>query len=557
MIQRVNKFIFCVFIMILAAITPIRINGQGLKFEAENAVRTGSLALYTTVAGYSGTGYVGFFEKEGDQLTFQFNLKTAAAYDLFVGYMAPYGDKINNIRINGNYSQMQFLGHGNSFAESAFGKVKLRTGSNTVVISKSWGWFYVDYIRIETSTTPDTPFNISDTLVTPEPAPFAQREFDYMLDHFGKNIHAGVMEMSEANWLKTNTGKFPALLGLDFMNHTRNYTWFDKNILISQAINWRQNNGLLQVCWHWRDPLRKTEEFYTEKTTFDVSRISDTLSPEYAAMVSDIDIIASWLKKLQDERIPILFRPLHEAAGKWFWWGAKGPEPCKKLWKLIFNRLVYHHRLNNLIWVWTTDTQKDNLDWYPGDEYVDILGLDIYASNGDHGSQVLTFDQIRENFNGKKLITLSENGVMPDPDNLVADLAGWSWFMTWNGSFVRDASVNPLSLWQKIMDHPYVITLDEMPDRTSGTGIDDLDNPDNRQPTFVVLDQPSDNRIVINPSTESLVYDTYVFDIRGRLIFKSIQKTGHQEIRMSSGKAGIFLIKLVSPAGATAFKVVR
>jgi mannan endo-1,4-beta-mannosidase len=67
--------------------------------------------------------------------------------------------------------------------------------------------------------------------------------------------------------------------------------------------------------------------------------------------MKDIDTIAVQLKKLQSKGIPVLFRPLHEAEGGWFWWGAQGPEPCKKLWRILYQRLTHHHRINNLIWM--------------------------------------------------------------------------------------------------------------------------------------------------------------------------------------------------------------
>ena len=51
--------------------------------------------------------------------------------------------------------------------------------------------------------------------------------------------------------------------------------------------------------------------------------------------------------------------------------------PCKTLWRLMFDRLVNYHGLNNLIWVWTTSASDDAATWYPGDDYVDILGMDI------------------------------------------------------------------------------------------------------------------------------------------------------------------------------------
>ncbi|NLE34839.1 MAG: T9SS type A sorting domain-containing protein [Bacteroidales bacterium] len=439
---------------------------QGTKYEAENGTLTGGLSVQTSVTGYSGTGYVGIFQNEGDAVTVTFSLAQEGWYRLFIGYAGPYGDKKNILGINGNSSEVSFPASA-TFTEVSFGRIWLREGSNTLSMTESWGWFLLDYFRIEPDNTPEVTVKLPYSLSTPSPHRETRRLWSYLMDSFTHNIHSGAMSLNakeEAEWLFSQTGKYPALIGLDFMNHTRNYNWFDKSVVVSEARDWYDRNGLVAICWHWRDPSRATDEFYTSGTSFDVSKITEATSAEYQAMLSDIDIIAGYLKQLNNDKIPVLFRPLHEASGGWFWWGAKGPEPCKMLWRLMFDRLVNHHGLKNLIWVWTTDAGSGNLDWYPGDEYVDILGADIYASDGDFSSQVLTYNAIREKFGGRKLITLSENGPVPDPDRLVEDRAHWSWFMPWYGDFIRDGVINPLSHWQKVMTHDYVVTLDEMPD---------------------------------------------------------------------------------------------
>jgi hypothetical protein len=454
---------FCTLFLFLGTVFSM---AQSTKYEAEAGILTGSVSVQNSLTGYSGSGYVGKFENDGDKVTLNFSLAQSGNFKIYIGYAAPYGDKINNISINGNTAEVSFPSS-SGFTEVLAGKTGMATGNNSISIIKSWGWFLADYIRIEPNTDPEIIVKIPYNLVTPDPMIETRRLFSYLMDKFTKNIHSGTMSLNaieETEWLYTNTGKYPALIGLDFMNHTRNWSWYDKSIVVNEAKNWYARNGLVAICWHWRDPLRTTDEFYTSKTSFDVSKITNTSSAEYQAMVSDIDIIAGFLKQLQDAKIPVLFRPLHEASGAWFWWGAKGAELCKALWRLMFDRLVNYHGLKNLIWVWTTDAKTDNLNWYPGDEYVDILGLDIYASNGDFSSQVLTYNAVKEKFQGRKLITLSENGPVPDADNLANDKSCWSWFMTWYGDFVRNGSINPLTHWQKIMNHQYVITLDEMPD---------------------------------------------------------------------------------------------
>lgn len=153
---------------------------------------------------------------------------------------------------------------------------------------------------------------------------------------------------------------------------------------VEEAIQHHNRGGIVSVLWHWNAPtgLYDTAEqrwwsgFYTAATDFDVATaLSSTTNANYTLLIRDIDAIAVQLKRLQTAGVPVLFRPLHEAEGAWFWWGAKGPEPAKKLWGILYERLTVHHKINNLIWVWNSILA----DWYPGDATVDILSADVYA----------------------------------------------------------------------------------------------------------------------------------------------------------------------------------
>lgn len=311
---------------------------------------------------------------------------------------------------------------------------------------------------------PQSPrFNINASLVTPNATKEAVNLYQFLKDNYGSKIISGAMTLNsfdEVDWLKANTGKEPAIVGLDFMHCNRNYNWYNNDQPTLDAKTYWDRKGIPVYVWHWRDPSRRTEEFYTKGTSFDVSKINDPASAEYKAMLADIDFVAGQFKKLQDQNVPAIWRPLHEAAGGWFWWGAKGAEPCKKLYLLMYDRMVNHHGLKNLIWVWTREP-GDNA-WYPGDNFVDIVGRDIYKE-GDHTSQVAEFNTMNTLYGTKKMITLSECGSIPDVDNLVADKAAWSWFMPWYGEYTRNSKHNSLDLWKKMFASPYVITLDEMP----------------------------------------------------------------------------------------------
>ena len=82
-----------------------------------------------------------------------------------------------------------------------------------------------------------------------------------------------------------------------------------------------------------------------------------------------MDIIANELLKFYNAGIPVLWRPLHEASGGWFWWGAKGKDAYQELWKIMFNRFTYKYGLHNLIWV---STHGSNNDWFAGSDFVDV-----------------------------------------------------------------------------------------------------------------------------------------------------------------------------------------
>lgn len=388
--------------------------------------------------------------------------------------------------------------------------------------------------------------HISKDLVTPSPSDGARRLYQFLYDNYGRRIISGVMTLNsfdETEWLRTNTGKEPALVGLDFMHSGRGYNWYNDRQPIIDAKAYYERNGIPAMCWHWRDPLRNTEEFYTNQTTFDVSKIFDETSAEYAAMIADIDFISGLLKELRDDNVPVIWRPLHEAAGGWFWWGAKGPEACKKLYQVMFDRMVNHHGLNNLIWVWTSE--PNDTQWYPGDNCVDIVGRDLYK-DGVHTSHIDEWSTLDSRFGSKKIITMSECGSFPDPDNLSEDNASWSWFMPWYGQFVRNGTYNSLSLWKKTMAHEFVITLDEMPDLKT---YEEIPQDDHITGTDFFL---SDNKLQIIHLSDEFIRITgvsnfseiNVYNLLGQQFITHREPSTSVDLNISSLQSGVYVLKV-------------
>ena len=169
-------------------------------------------------------------------------------------------------------------------------------------------------------------------------------------------------------------------------------------------------------------------------------------------MKSDLEKIVPYLQQLQQANIPVLWRPLHEAAGKWFWWGNGSAASYVKLWHFMYDYFKAKG-INNLIWVWTSE--KADSDWYPGDDYVDIIGTDMYGQDGTAVSAAAMADR----FNTlayrypTKMISLTECGTVSDVPTQWNSNAQWSWFMPWYGSTHATDD-----WWKAAMKSEYVIT---------------------------------------------------------------------------------------------------
>jgi mannan endo-1,4-beta-mannosidase len=342
-----------------------------------------------------------------------------------------------------------------------------------------------------------TPAFIMPELPAPEPLPNKIRLLNYLSDVYGKNIISGQMDtswttnrtMDMISRVYTDTGKYPAIKGFDFIQLPyKGSPFLGGGEQVNEAIAWwegmNNNNpflpdkedihGIVTFCWHWR---ADNGEFYTSRTPFRIPWKNGKLDTESAAfkdvILTDLDKVAVHLATFRDRGIPVLWRPLHEASGGWFWWGASGAKPYIALWEFMYQYLTNVKQLNNLIWVWN----GENAGWYPDPATVDIIGRDLYAQN--YSSQRQEFVKNQAMAPAKdRMVALSENGKIPDPDECIKDGAMWLWFMTWNDrsgstqgethkdNFWTGETNNTQAHKMKVYHHPAVITLDKLPDLT-------------------------------------------------------------------------------------------
>jgi len=181
------------------------------------------------------------------------------------------------------------------------------------------------------------------------------------------------------------------------------------------------------------------------------------------AWKAQVDVIAGYLKQLQDANIPVLWRPYHEMNGVWFWWCNKqGENGFPKLWNMMYDRFTNYHHLNNLIWVWNTNAPRDIPGdeahpyklFYPGNETVDVLAADVYRNDykQSHHDDLLTLGN-------NKLIALGEVGNAPAPE-ILTQQPNWSWFMIW--AYLVNGFGNSQEAFKATINDPSVITLDEV-----------------------------------------------------------------------------------------------
>lgn len=289
-----------------------------------------------------------------------------------------------------------------------------------------------------------------------------------MVSNYGSKIYSATM--ADVNWNYDNatkvyewTGKYPAINCFDYLHLPYSpSSWIDYSD-ITPVREWAEAGGIVAAMWHWNVPVSEgadTYSFSSDGTEFSVSNALTTGTWENEVLNEDLASIAAHLKLLQEEGIPVLWRPLHEASGGWFWWGAEEADSFVALWQTMF---IYFQEqgINNLVWVWTSEG-GDDVDWYPGDEYVDIIGIDIY--NEMDASTIQNLYTNLTNRYPHKMITMSECGSVATISSQWSAASYWSWFMPWYDSTGEDGNAITYSdqeWWQDAMNQSYVIVRGE------------------------------------------------------------------------------------------------
>ncbi|HTL07288.1 MAG TPA: glycosyl hydrolase, partial [Chitinophagaceae bacterium] len=226
------------------------------------------------------------------------------------------------------------------------------------------------------------------------------------------------------------TGDYPAVYGWELggleLDSSKNLDAvpFDKmRLFIRQGY---ARGGVITISWHFTNPL-------TGKSAWDVGpgAVASILpgAAQHALYKSWLQKLAAFFVSLRGEHgeaIPVIFRPFHELNGNWFWWGKKWctPNELQQLYRFTATYLRDSLQVHQLLYAFNTDrfaNEAEYLERYPGDEWVDVIGFDIYQRNNNNAQflqdadQMLTLlEKIANERNKLPALTEFGYGTLPD-----------------------------------------------------------------------------------------------------------------------------------------------
>ena len=484
----------------------------------ENDAKVATDVYGKAYPGYTGDGFV--WVTNAGTMSFTIDAPETGMYRLMTRCIMYLGDTSNDIREaqvtvtrsdDSTATKTVKIAHTDDWNDFNWGDLKLTKGENTITFGGGWGYCLYDNMTLTQTPKPEYE-KATDTPVDPKATKETKALMSYLKSVYGSHIISGQQEIygggndgdseKEFNYIKDNTGKLPAIRGFDFMNYNPLYGWDDGTS--ERAIEWaKDRNGIVTASWHinvpidfdnytlgdivdWKECTYKN--YQASNSTFNTANAVKEGTKEYEYFQEAMKDLAEQLQKLQDANVPIILRPLHEAQGNegnygdgtsWFWWGDRGAEVYKELWKLLYTTLTEKYNLHNIIWEYNSYNYANSDTWYPGDDYVDIVAYDKYNCdyNRDDGLSSGTpnlsaispiFNYLYELTNGKKMVAMAENDSIPSEENMVIENAGWLYFCPWYGDHLMSSQYNDPAQLKKMYTSDYCITLDELPEDLYG-----------------------------------------------------------------------------------------
>ncbi|MDE6186790.1 MAG: glycoside hydrolase family 26 protein [Duncaniella sp.] len=240
-----------------------------------------------------------------------------------------------------------------------------------------------------------------DVSATPAQALIAQldsvsRSGRFYFGHHDDTAYGHTWQYADgASDVKSVVGAYPGLmswdLGLIEVDSVRNLDGVPFDFIASEIAKQYARGGVNAISWHALNPMSNGSSWDVSKAPLRNLETDKALSDTMDVWIARVAKFIGALRDSDGVSIPVIFRPWHENSGSWFWWGAEhgSPEQYKNLWhrtRKVFDSIG----VDNVVWAYSPDkdlTREQYFSTYPGDEYVDILGTDIYQFDAENGAE--------------------------------------------------------------------------------------------------------------------------------------------------------------------------
>lgn len=449
---------------------------------------------HTYLMGYTGDGYIQIDTHEC--ATFNVHVPSAQYYKLTV-YMCNFdcgldviigGEKVTAAEGYETYSGVSkgviYSKDITAFTGFSIDGIYLKKGDNTITLQSVSGMAYMDSVRLENGRSVSSSFyKMSNAPINPNASTKSVRLINYFSEIYGKKTLSGQRVTcgtnAEIKAVYDISGRLPAIRVGDLACAQEGSPLYDdEGKDLQLAKDWANMGGIVGYGWTWYSPSDKSHYLAAESdfnfsrvnTDTDISEVSlDTIEKLYGdgaisleclELIRQLDKMAEVLKDLGDSGVTVLFSPLSDGGKGGYWWSTDS-QSYIWLWKTMVNRFNRYHKLDNIIWVWNGGGEA----FYPGDEYVDIVGENVYNATGDSGNMRFMGTV---HYNSSRAVAMTDCLRIPDPDVLAQDNARWLWFAAGGGDCLIDSSgrltgrYSDNALIEKAYNHEGVITLDEL-----------------------------------------------------------------------------------------------
>lgn len=197
--------------------------------------------------------------------------------------------------------------------------------------------------------------------------------------------------------VKSVTGSHPAVIGVDFMDvfGVEGKEVEERRTALRNNISATYNRGgITTIAWHFNNPASGGGFYWKDSVSLPSVRLiipGGSHHQKYKSILTEIGQFAHSVKGKGNKLVPMIFRPFHEFDGYWFWWGSNycTADEFKTLWKFTVTYLKDSMKVRNFIYAFSPDnlfeTEAEYTKRYPGNDYVDMVGMDNYADWGRDG----------------------------------------------------------------------------------------------------------------------------------------------------------------------------